>query len=155
MCYNISLGTLYIKVLYLRADNLRYDFSWVLLTHYVLLAPYGDIAINWTHVDFSLVRFGDILLRQEHITKALPFLLLDGWQPSTGVEGYWLHSKWLTTKLRGALVKQCECAWSGTALDQVMVWCRRTPSHYLKQCWIIISAVWSPRGRPVKMFLFY
>ena len=116
MCYNISLGTLYIKVLYLRADNLRYDFSWVLLTHYVLLAPYGDIAINWTHVDFSLVRFGDILLRQEHITKALPFLLLDGWQPSTGVEGYWLHSKWLTTKLRGGL---SEAVWVCVIWDSV------------------------------------
>ena len=31
--------------------------------------------------------------------------------------------------------------WSGSKLAQVMAWCLTAPSHYLSQCWLIISAV--------------
>ena len=30
---------------------------------------------------------------------------------------------------------------SGSTLDQVMAWCLMAPSHYLNQCWLIISQV--------------
>ena len=30
---------------------------------------------------------------------------------------------------------------SGSTLAQVMAWCRTAPSHYLNQCWLIISKV--------------
>ena len=34
---------------------------------------------------------------------------------------------------------------SGSTLAQVMAWCLTVPSHYLKQCWLIISKVqWHP-----------
>ena len=37
---------------------------------------------------------------------------------------------------------------SGSTLDQVIAWCLRAPSHYLNQCWLIISEVlWhTPEG---------
>ena len=30
---------------------------------------------------------------------------------------------------------------SGSTLVQVMAWCRQAPSHYLNQCWLILSKV--------------
>ena len=30
---------------------------------------------------------------------------------------------------------------SGSTLAQIMIWCLTTPSHYLNQCWLIISEI--------------
>ena len=44
---------------------------------------------------------------------------------------------------------------SGSTLAQVMAWCLTAPSHYLNQCWLIISeGLWhSPEGKFVKITL--
>ena len=46
---------------------------------------------------------------------------------------------------------------SGSTLAQVMAWCRQAPSHYLNQCWLIISKVPldSSDGNIIRIYLNY
>ena len=67
-----------------------------------------------------------------HLIELQPHLVNDTHLIWSSIE--WVNSLW-----------PCDVIWwheSVSTLAQVMAWCLTAPSHYLKQCWLVICAVW-------------
>ena len=73
------------------------------------------------------------------------------WKHLNGLVQDWGNSKANALQLPQSCVnslRPSDAIWqhiSGSTLAQVMAWCSQAPSHYLNQCWLIISKVlWPP-----------
>ena len=68
------------------------------------------------------------------------------------IKWVWRTHLWITsTSSRGQWVNLCDLKWqhrSGSTLAQAMACCLMAPSHYLNQCWLIVSEALrhSPEG---------
>ena len=70
---------------------------------------------------------------QSYLYNENPHTWKDDLYIETGPMPQWVKSLWPSDTI-----------WrhkSGSTLDQVMAWCLMAPSHYLNQCWLIISKV--------------
>ena len=67
------------------------------------------------------------------ITKNKNFIYFQDYEDLLSPRPQWVNSLWPS-----------DAIWrhrSGSTLVQVMAWCLTAPSHYLNQCWLIISEV--------------
>ena len=73
--------------------------------------------------------------------------LLSKWRTIYYLNQWWLHAMMPKDVTRPQWVKSfwpSDAIWwqrSGPTLAQVMAWCLMAPSHYLNQCWLIISVL--------------
>ena len=121
-------------------DRLCMSVNGVIIVSGLGLAPGQSQTISWTDVDLSFEKASDIPRRsisqgipQDINKKTLPENNLDLKFLSKSPRGLWVNSFWPSDTIRRQR--------SGSTLAQVMACCLMAPSHYLNQCWLIISEV--------------
>ena len=66
------------------------------------------------------------------------------WLKSSVLKLYWNNENFTEIYSMGTLLRPSDVIWrhgSGSTLAQVMAGCLTAPSHYLNQCWLVISKV--------------
>ena len=124
-----------------------------------------DLKCNRAHYDITVMFYvdSDAIWCLTTSQKILRYWLMvpshylnHGWLNMNDVP-YHLLSKWFHRKYSRQHLLRCvlklhifkslrpsDAIWwhrSGSTLTQVMAWCLTAPSHYLNQCWLIISKV--------------
>ena len=94
----------------------------------------GDVKINFLIICTIIIEFNSPILHGQSLTHCNLFTQTKNhaWHTQVSWRG-WLNSLWPR-----------DVIWrhrSGSTLVQVMACCLTAPSHYLNQCWLIISKV--------------
>ena len=128
MCYELMHSQEMLMKLFLN--------MWSENTHLNLLP---HLNFDWT----SIWYYSMLWIVSQHWCKKWLGSWLNQWCPSFSIELNWIN-RWFTRQQGVNSLWPSDVIWrhrSGSTLAQVMACCLTAPSHYLNQCWLIISKI--------------